>query len=141
MAGFSQCTNRACGVTSEGHHLRCPACGNRATSSRTIRIASGVLIACGLILVGMMGWLIGALGPGLAGTAATGDSTFTGTPEQGAMILRLFWVVLGFGVLALGIGIVQMKSGKRQRWLSMLMIPLVIALAVMIWQVVTALSP
>ena len=142
MATTSTCTSIGCMAVHEGQHKFCPTCGKRAMSSRTIRIAGWVQVACGVILIGIMLVVMNAMGPSLAqvGKSDADGSHFSGTAEQAVLIMRLFYAVLAFGVLALGMGTVQAVTGRRYRALLLLMIPAVGFLLFTVWQVTQALK-
>ena len=66
MSESSSCTKAwRCGTVTPGVVPACPACGAKTTSSKTIRILGWVLIAIGIFLAGLMGWLTVYLSPTL----------------------------------------------------------------------------
>src|SRR5687768_6415639 len=103
MADFSTCTSRTCGVVTPRIVDKCPTCGARAVTSRRIRLLGWVGIACGLFLIGLMGYITLAMYPTLtnAGVDMGERGRWTGTAEQARMALNLFYSVIGFGVLAM----------------------------------------
>lgn len=117
MADTSTCTSWRCGVVTPGLVATCPTCGARAVSSRRIRILGGVLIGLGLLLVGLMGAITYSLYPTLTrpGVDISGAGRWTGTAEQAAMVLNLFWIIIGFGALCIVGGVLQIVTGRRNR--------------------------
>jgi len=59
----------------------------------------------------------------------TGGARFTGTPEQGMMILGLFGIVIVFGLAAIAGGVFQMITGRR----SIVIMVIVLGLAALLW--------
>lgn len=114
MNEFSTCTKMSCRTETEGLVPKCPVCGSRTLTSRRVRILGWLLVACGIILVGMMGAIMWFLSPSLShpGQEINGQ-TFNGTTEQANFVLQLFWLVAVFGVLSLVNGIWQIAKGKR----------------------------
>lgn len=83
------------------------------TSTRAIRIAGGVLTACGLFLSGAMTWLISWLGNTISHPSST--HRWTAGPEFTDATFQLFYSVLLFGGVALVAGLFQLKTGRRGR--------------------------
>jgi len=71
------------------------------------------MVLCGVILMGMIGyislWAIDAV----AGT--TGQSRFTGTQQEKLMIFALFGVLMVFGFLSFVTGLFQLIAGRRNK--------------------------
>src|SRR5262249_16334980 len=114
---------------------KCPQCGGWIRKAQRIRRLGGVLIVLGLLLVGMMGTITIMLAPMMLspGRQKKG-STFTGTPEQGIMILSLFGVLIVFGLVAMLSGIFQMMTGRRSIWIMIT----AFALAFLLWVAMNA---
>jgi len=114
MADFSTCTSRTCRVVTPGIVDKCPTCGARVQTSRRIRMLGWASIACGLFLVGLMGYVTLAMYPSLTNPGASIDGgRWTGTAEQARMALNLFYLVIGFGMLALAAGVWMVITGRR----------------------------
>ena len=115
---LSKCYN--CGY--ETHKLRshCPKCGTTLQSRRWSRRFGLVLVICGVIICGLMGFVLLDLGPSLIKPgASSGGTRFTGTPAKARMLLAIFGAVLALGLTALGDGLWQMLTGRRsQRGIS-----------------------
>ena len=122
MADTSTCTAWRCGAVTQGLVATCPGCGGRTVSSRRIRILGGALIALGLFLVGLMGAITYQLYPTLTrpGVDMGELGRWTGTAEQAAMVLNLFWIVIGFGALCVVGGAWQIATGRRNRIIMVL---------------------
>ena len=115
MADFSICTSRACRAETPGIVDKCPTCGARVQTSRKIRLLGWLSIACGVFLIGLMGWITLALYPTLSspGLADLDGGRWAGTAEQARMALNLFYLVIGFGVLAAAAGVWMVVTGRR----------------------------
>jgi hypothetical protein len=90
-----------------------------------------VLIGLGILLVLMMGIITISTAPlMLSAGAETGGARFTGTPEQGLMILGLFGFVAVFGVAAILAGVFQVATGRRSIWIIIAIVGLAFILFV-----------
>jgi hypothetical protein len=110
---LSKCYN--CGY--ETHKLRshCPECGTTLQSRRWSRRFGLVLVIGGVIICGLMGYVVWHLAPALINPDASSRTRFSGTPRQARMILAIFGAVLTFGLTALGYGLWQMIRGRRSK--------------------------
>ena len=111
---LSKCYN--CGY--ETHKLRshCPKCGTTLQSRRWSRRFGLLLVICGVIICGLMGFVVSDLVPSLINPgASSGGTRFTGTPANARMLLVIFAVVLAVGLTALGYGLWQMFTGRRSK--------------------------
>lgn len=115
MADFSTCTSRSCKTVTPGIVDKCPVCGSRVVTSRRVRILGWLSIACGLFLVLFMGYITMTMYPTLtnAGADMGQFGRWSGTAEQGRAVLNLFYLVIGFGVLATGAGSWMVVTGRR----------------------------
>ena len=102
-----------CGFQSETAETVCPQCKRPLQTSSSIRIRGFLLVICGVILMGMIGyislWAIDAV----SGTA--GQSRFTGTQQEKLMIFALFGVLMIFGFLSFVTGLFQLIAGRRNK--------------------------
>ena len=101
---------------------RCPNCGGRLQSARKVRILGWMLLVIGAFLVismGALGLYLGRL------ISQTGDSTstsrFTGGPQDVALIVGVFGLVISFGIASMAGGIWQIVYGKPNRKLMVAM--------------------
>jgi len=124
-----------CEFAVSGKETKCPQCGGWIRRAQRIRRLGGVLIVLGLILVAMMGTITVMLAPMMlaAGTQTTG-ARFTGTPQQGMLILGFFGIIIVFGLACIAGGIFQLLTGRR----SILVIILVLGLAFLLWVLANA---
>ena len=103
---------------------------------RGVRIAGGVLLACGGFLVGMMGYLFYILAPSMMHPGdSLGGTTYRGTAEQARMILTLFATVAAFGVGSMFYGLFMLFTGRRSKAIMAIVLALAILLAGMCWWV------
>lgn len=143
MADISTCTARGCGTTAEGDVTTCPQCGKRMLTARRVRTLGWILVVLGLFLAGFMGYIAWSLYPAMThpGEASPYDgSRFTGTADQAAMILDLFWLVIGCGVLSIVNGLWQIVTGRRNLLFMMASLLLFAVILVAAWQTRTALG-
>jgi hypothetical protein len=116
MGAVWTCRDATCGRTIDTKTEICPKCGGPTRRVGEAPWRGWVLILCGLILIGMMGAILAAIGGDLREAASTGASDgFTGTAEQARMILYLFYVIIAFGVLSFVNGIYQLVTGAQHK--------------------------
>jgi hypothetical protein len=136
MAEISTCLSPICGARAEGNLTKCPECGWAMRSSRNLRVRGVALLACGLFLLGLMGWITWNMTPSLlAPGEEAGGMTFSGKPDQAETILWLFWSILAFGAVATVNGLYQIATGRTNRVLVLLSLALAAALLVAAWLV------
>lgn len=141
MADISTCTSGSCRAVTPGIVDKCPACGSRVVTSRRIRVLGWVGIACGLFLIAFMGYITLAMYPTLSNPGVPFDGgRWSGTGEQGRMVLNLFYAVIGFGVLATAAGIWQVVTGRRHIVVIVVTLLAAGALIVQTWQTTQALK-
>ncbi len=142
MADFSTCTARTCRAVTPGIVDKCPTCGARVQTSRRIRILGWLSIACGIFLVGMMGYVTLAMYPSLTnpGVEVEGGGRWTGTAEQARMALNLFYLVIGFGVLATAAGIWMAITGRRHIAITVVTLLVAAVLLFQTWETTAALK-
>ena len=101
---------------------RCPNCGGRLQSARKVRILGWILLALGAFLVIFMGTLGIYLGKIISQTGESKSTTrFTGGPQDVALIVTVFGLVIAFGVASMTGGIWQIVYGKPNRKLMVAM--------------------
>ena len=123
----------SCGFAGEAAG-KCPNCGGRLRSARLVRGLGWLQLLIGLFLVGLMGTITYNLAPSLLSPAApTGGSRFTGTPEQALMILGLFGLVITFGVGSIAAGLWQIVTGRRNKWIFVVMLALFVVVLLTAW--------
>lgn len=133
MEQFRTCYK--CGYETHEVIKQCPQCGRRLQTSSTVRTLGVVQLLMGLFLVGMMGTITYYVAPIMlpADTPSISDHRFSGTPQQALMILGLFSLVILFGVTSMVSGLWQIKTGRRNKWIFIFMMGLVIVLLVVCW--------
>jgi hypothetical protein len=103
----------ACGFQTHKFRSQCERCGMGLQSRRWSRRFGALLVACGLILTGLMGAVLRFVGPILYDVVVDGASArFTGSRTQAAVVLTLLAGVFLFGALCLGYGAWQMVTGR-----------------------------
>jgi len=141
MADTSTCTTRSCGTVTPGIVDKCPTCGGRVQTSRRIRMLGWASIACGLFLIGLMGYITLAMYPTLANPGASIDADrWTGTAEQARMALNLFYLVIGFGVLATAAGVWMVVTGRRHIAITIVILLAAGVLIFQTWETTAALK-
>jgi MFS family permease len=131
-AELSNCYS--CGFAGEAAGNKCPNCGGRLRPAKLVRGLGWLQLLTGLFLVGLMGTIAYYLAPALLNPAAARDgSRFTGTPGQALMILALFGLVVTFGVGSIASGLWQIITGRRNRWIFILMLALFAVVMIAAW--------
>ena len=111
---LSKCYN--CGYETHKFRSHCPKCGTGLQSRRWSRRFGLGMVIGGIIITGMMGFVVLATGPMLLNPGASyGGARFSGTPGQARMVLAIFGAALAFGMTALGYGLWQMFTGRRSK--------------------------
>jgi hypothetical protein len=114
----------------------CPKCGAGLFSTKQVRRRGWVLLVIGLFLVGLMGFITYHLAPSMLrpGVPIPGSTTFSGTAEQGVRSLFLFGTVIAFGLAAGVIGLLQIKTGRRNKWMLYFFLGLLALVVVSLWR-------
>lgn len=91
-----------------------------------VRRHGWVQLACGLILTGLMGAVTYNIGPLMLrpGQEAAGGERFSGTAGQALLILGLFSLVITIGLMAIVSGLYQIKTGRRNNRIFVIMLVL-----------------
>ena len=111
---LSKCYN--CGYETHKFRSHCPKCGSGLQSRRWSRRFGLLLVICGVISCGIMGFVVVATGPMLLNQAMSSSGTgLSDKPRQARMVLAIFGTVLAFGLTALGYGLWQMFTGRRHK--------------------------
>jgi hypothetical protein len=115
-AAKSVCQSPRCATVFDGIAAKCPACGFRAVPQRRIRLLGGLLIFCGLLLLGIMIPVCLAIVPSMMNPGVeVGGTTFSGTASDASSALGIFALVIAFALASLASGIFQVRYG-RQNW-------------------------
>ncbi len=132
MPETSKCLSFSCRETVEGSVEKCPKCGTRMRTPKMVQRLGWMLLLLGLFLVGLMGTVTWNMAPALLHPYAP-DSNFTGTAEQARMILRLFAVVIIFGIGTMINGAYQIVTRRRNGWITAATLGLAVVLFVVAW--------
>lgn len=140
MPNLSTCNSPTCAVTVDGFVDTCPKCGGPMRAIRESRLRAVVLIACGVILIVMMGAITLMTAPMMLspGAETAGGSSWEGTREQGQVALALFGVVILFGAVSLANGLYQLRTGRENKlfiWLTLALVALLVAVVFAFMQV------
>ena len=134
MTAYSTCIAPSCRTKVEGTVPICPTCGKRMRTPRAVKISGGLLLACGVFLVGMMGYLFYALSPSMMHPGdEIGGTSYTGTAEQARTILTLFATVAAFGVGSMFYGLFMLFTGRRSIAIMLVVLALAVVLAGVCW--------
>lgn len=103
MSRYSACNLPTCALVVDGRVETCPKCGGPMRDVSDSAVRGIVMLLCGIILVGMMGWIIWTMSPSMLnpGVKAPDGSTFTGTDKEAKTFLGLFAVVMLLGLTAI----------------------------------------
>ena len=127
---LSKCYN--CGFETHKFQSHCPKCGTSLQSRRWSRRFGLVLVICGLIICGLMGFGVILTAPSLINSiGSSGGMRFSGTAGQARMVLAIFGGVLAFGLTALGYGLWQMVTGRRSKRVIYFVVALAALLALL----------
>jgi len=125
MADTSTCSLLSCGETVEGTVDKCPKCGTKMSTSRSLRRLGWVILAAGLLITGVMGKIAWFYWPLLRHPGETiGGSSFSGSKDDAVLIQQVFSFVAGFGVVAIINGARQIVTGRRNRFFVILTVAL-----------------
>jgi MFS family permease len=98
------------------------------------RLRGWLQLLSGLILVGLMGTITYNLAPQmLRPGVAAGGGGFTGTAEQGLLILGLFGFLITFGLGSVASGLWQIATGRRNKWIFALTLGLFLLVMLAAW--------
>jgi Na+-driven multidrug efflux pump len=132
MPETSTCLSFSCRETVEGSVEKCPKCGTKMRTPKMVRRLGWFLLLIGLFLVGLMGTITWNMAPALLHPYSP-ESNFTGTAEQAKMILRLFAVVIAFGIGTMINGTYQIVTRRRNGWITAASLGLAVVLFVVAW--------
>lgn len=100
-------------------------------TARFVRRLGWAQLVIGLFLVGLMGTITFIVAPIMLqpGEIDRG-STFTGSPEQAQLILGVFGLVIVFGLGTVVSGLWQIITGRRNRWIAIVMLGMIALLVI-----------
>ena len=126
-----------CGYETTDAVRKCPKCGRRMLSTKQVRRLGFVQVLLGVFLAGFVGIIIYHIAPSMLKTEVpdASGSRFTGTREQGQMVLALLGLVIMFGLTSLVNGVWQIATGKRNKWILYFGAGLFILLLALVWAV------
>jgi MFS family permease len=120
-----------CGYETMEVVSKCPQCGRKLLSAGQVRRLGWAQLILGLFLVGLMGTITFNLAPSMLRPGASQSGTrFTGTPEQAQLILGLFGLVIVFGLTGIVNGLWQIITGRRNKWILVIILVLAVLLIV-----------
>ncbi len=129
-------TCERCGTATRESAGQCAGCGERWRPKKQVRSLGWLQLLMGLFLVALMGTITYNLAPlMLQAGARENGARFTGTPAQAQLILGLFGLVIAFGLTSMLSGLWHIKTGRRNRWIFILMLGLVAVLGLVTWLV------
>lgn len=103
----------------------CPHCGQRLRTARQVRVLGWVLLLTGTFLVGFMGTITVLVARIVAHSDEPGATTrFTGGTGIAVFMFGIFGLVLAFGLTSMFGGIWQIRYGKRNRKLTLVILVL-----------------
>lgn len=125
-----------CSFETEETLARCPSCGSRLQSARKVRILGWLLLVIGTGLVLFMGALGIYLGSIIAQSGERGGTTsFAGGPQDVALIVAVFGLVICFGLASMAGGLWQIIYGKPNRKVMVSMFLVVGILVAIAWAI------
>ncbi|HEX2541458.1 MAG TPA: hypothetical protein VHM00_10290 [Caldimonas sp.] len=108
-------TCRSCGWQTHKFISRCERCGGAMLSRRWTRRFGGVQFVLGVLLAGIIGWVLWA-GPGLSllnpGGSSSDGTRFSSTPGQAMALVTILGAVDAIGILSTLNGLWQLSTGR-----------------------------
>ena len=103
---------------------------------RQIRVLGSILLVIGTLLAAGVTVLLANIAAMLLHPGQTiGGTRFTGSADLGFMMMGLLgWIVLD-GVAFAGVGIHQLSTGRRNKWLLCVVVTMIAITAVAAWRV------
>ena len=125
-----------CSFETEESLARCPSCGSRLQSATKVRILGWFLLLIGTGLVLFMSALGVYLGSLVARSGEPGETTrFTGGPQDVALIVAVFGLVISFGLASMAGGLWQIIYGKPNRKVMVAMFLVAGVLVAIAWAI------
>ena len=126
-----------CGYETAEAVAKCPTCGRGLLSTKHVRRLGWVQVFLGLFLVGFIAIIIYKIAPGMLepGVPDASGSRWTGTREQGQMVLALLGLIIVIGLTSFVNGLWQTATGKRNKWIIYFGVGLFILLLAFVWAV------
>lgn len=122
-----------CGYVTTEAITKCPKCRGGVRSSTQIRTLGFVLILIGLFLAGLMGTIMYKFTPALLQAGELkGTGQHSGVNIPAWQLVGLFSTVLAFGVTNILAGLWQISTGRRNKWLFLLVLIVVILMALLV---------
>ena len=130
-------TCHKCGYKTTDVVRKCPKCGRGLLSAKQLRRLGWVQAFLGIFLVGFIAIIIYNIAPSMLrpDVPDASGSRFTGTGEQGQMVLALLGVVIVFGLTSLVNGVWQIATGTRNKWILYFGVGVFILLVALVWAV------
>lgn len=128
-------TCEGCGHAAAESFNKCPRCGRAVRAAKNWRLRGWLQIFLGLFLVGFVGLITFNLAPQMLRPGVTGDGggRFTGTAEQGLLIIGLFGLIITFGLGSAAGGLWQVVTGRRNKWILAAMLGLFAIVMLAAW--------
>jgi hypothetical protein len=124
----------SCGFETYRLQSQCPKCGGPLLSRRWSRRTGVVMVVCGLLITAIIGVVLYYLMPLLLHPGVEIDgSRFDATPRFALGVLGILGVVLSFGVISLGYGAWQIKTGRRNKKVMSAMMGIASLLMMVAW--------
>jgi len=112
----SVCQSPRCATVFDGTDTKCPKCGFRAATQKSMRLRGWLLAVCGVFILAIMIPVCVAIVPSMMNPGVeTGGTEFTGSESDASSALAIFAGVIAFALAALASGIYQVRYG-RQNW-------------------------
>jgi hypothetical protein len=135
MANLRSCSSLKCNYVTTDDVVNCHKCGRRLRTARQMRRNGSLLLACGLIMIVMMGVITYNTMPILLHPGVWVDgSKFSGTESQAKQVLAIFVALILFGVVSLVAGIVQIITCRTNKLLVIVMYLLIIPVVIIGYQ-------
>jgi uncharacterized membrane protein len=125
----------------QGAQLQFGGAGELMSENQKLRRLGWIQLVLGVLLAAFGVIASVNLGPDLLQPGVSrGGTTFTGTVEQGRLILLLFAWIVAFGLIGMLNGIWQIKTGRRNKVILVIFALVVVSLVLTTWRVSSALG-
>lgn len=121
---------------------QCPKCGGRMRTAKYVRRHGWVQAVYGVLFLGMMGAITYFVAPDLSAQLArsAGGSRGSVAATQTQLVLGLFGLAGAFGLMISLNGLWQIVTGRRNKWIKIVLLGMIGLLVLLYWTLKGALG-